>query len=91
MKRSATGPRILLIACRLVQGFGLGGEWGGAVLMAVEHARRRRGFLRPAGRRSAPLGLVLGTLVFSIVSSLMTDAELYAWAGVSRSCSASCW
>ena len=29
---------VLLIACRLLQGFGLGGEWGGAVLMAVEHA-----------------------------------------------------
>ena len=33
---------ILLIACRLIQGFGLGGEWGGAVLMAVEHAPEDR-------------------------------------------------
>src|SRR5215471_17275745 len=36
---------ILLIACRMAQGFGLGGEWGGAVLMAVEHApANRKGF-----------------------------------------------
>jgi len=54
---------VLLVTCRLIQGFGLGGEWGGAVLMAVEH----------------PLGLVLGTLVFSLVSSFLTDAELFAW------------
>ena len=71
---------ILLIACRLIQGFGLGGEWGGAVLMAVEHAPEgRRGFYGSWPQLGAPLGLVLGTLVFSIVSSLMTDAELYAW------------
>src|SRR5215813_10757274 len=36
---------VLLITCRLIQGFGLGGEWGGAVLMAVEHAPDdRKGF-----------------------------------------------
>ena len=71
---------ILLIACRLIQGFGLGGEWGGAVLMAVEHAPEdRRGFYGSWPQLGAPLGLVLGTLVFSIVSSLMTDAQLYAW------------
>ena len=71
---------ILLIACRLIQGFGLGGEWGGAVLMAVEHAPEdRRGFYGSWPQLGAPLGLVLGTLVFSIVSSLMTDAQFYAW------------
>src|SRR6202051_701276 len=71
---------ILLVACRLIQGFGLGGEWGGAVLMAVEHAPEdRRGFYGSWPQLGAPLGLVLGTLVFSIVSSLMTDAQLYAW------------
>src|ERR1700755_3322613 len=71
---------ILLITCRLVQGFGLGGEWGGAVLMAVEHAPEdKKGFYGSWPQLGAPLGLVLGTLVFSVVSSMLTDAQLYAW------------
>lgn len=48
---------VLLVTCRLIQGFGLGGEWGGAVLMAVEHAPAdKKGFTaagRNSGRRSA--------------------------------------
>jgi MFS family permease len=71
---------ILLVTCRLVQGFGLGGEWGGAVLMAVEHApEHRRGFYGSWPQLGAPLGLVLGTLVFSIVSALISDDQLFAW------------
>jgi MFS transporter, MHS family, shikimate and dehydroshikimate transport protein len=71
---------ILLVACRLVQGFGLGGEWGGAVLMAVERApENRRGFYGSWPQLGAPLGLVLGTLVFSVVSGLMTDQEFLSW------------
>jgi MHS family shikimate/dehydroshikimate transporter-like MFS transporter len=71
---------VLLVTCRLIQGFGLGGEWGGAVLMAVEHAPEgRSGFYGSWPQLGAPLGLVLGTLVFSIVSALMTDTQLYAW------------
>lgn len=71
---------ILLIACRLVQGFGLGGEWGGAVLMAVEHApENRRGFYGSWPQLGAPLGLVLGTLVFSIFSWRMSDAQFISW------------
>src|SRR5262247_171384 len=70
----------LLIACRLVQGFGLGGEWGGAVLMAVEHAPEdRKGFYGSWPQLGAPLGLVLGTLVFSIFSATMSDAQFLAW------------
>ena len=71
---------ILLIACRLIQGFGLGGEWGGAVLMAVEHAPEdKKGFYGSWPQLGAPLGLVLGTLVFSVVSAFLTDDQLYAW------------
>jgi MFS family permease len=63
-----------------VQGFGLGGEWGGAVLMAVEHAPEdRRGFYGSWPQLGAPLGLVLGTLVFSIFSATMSDADFLAW------------
>jgi MHS family shikimate/dehydroshikimate transporter-like MFS transporter len=71
---------VLLITCRLIQGFGLGGEWGGAVLMAVEHApSHRRGFYGSWPQLGAPLGLVLGTLVFSVFSGMMTDAQFAAW------------
>src|SRR6516225_6802215 len=59
---------ILLIACRLLQGFGLGGEWGGAVLMAVEHAPDdRKGFYGSWPQLFALLCFVLGTLVFSVL------------------------
>jgi metabolite-proton symporter len=71
---------ILLIACRLCQGFALGGEWGGAVLMAVEHAPdNRRGFYGSWPQLGAPLGLVLGTLVFTAISTITTDATFMDW------------
>jgi MHS family shikimate/dehydroshikimate transporter-like MFS transporter len=71
---------VLLVTCRLIQGFGLGGEWGGAVLMAVEHAPDdKKGFYGSWPQLGAPLGLVLGTLVFSVVSMLMTEDQLFAW------------
>jgi len=71
---------VLLTACRLIQGFGLGGEWGGAVLMAVEHAPdHRKGFFGSWPQLGAPLGLVLGTLVFSIFSGTMSEAQFIAW------------
>lgn len=71
---------ILLIVCRLFQGFGLGGEWGGAVLMAVEHApEHRRGFYGSWPQIGAPLGLVVGTLVFSVVSAMMSEQDFMAW------------
>ncbi|MDI3563906.1 MFS transporter [Bradyrhizobium sp. Arg816] len=71
---------VLLVTCRLIQGFGLGGEWGGAVLMAVEHAPAdKKGFYGSWPQLGAPLGLVLGTLVFSVVSAMLTDAQLLAW------------
>jgi len=71
---------VLLIACRLIQGFALGGEWGGAVLMAVEHAPEgKKGFYGSWPQLGAPLGLVLGTLVFSILSAMISDAQFMAW------------
>ncbi len=70
---------ILLVALRLLQGFGLGGEWGGAVLMAVEHApERRRGFYGSWPQTGVPVGLLLGSGVFTVVSRL-PERELLAW------------
>jgi MFS family permease len=69
----------LLVVLRLVQGFGLGGEWGGAVLMAVEHAPpNRRGFYGSWPQMGAPAGMLLATAVFSIFSRL-SEEQFLAW------------
>jgi metabolite-proton symporter len=72
---------ILLVTLRLVQGFGLGGEWGGAVLMAIEHAPPgRRGFYGSWPQTGAPAGLLLSTGVFALVSRLPADAfQAWGW------------
>src|SRR5260370_3204384 len=60
---------ILLIALRIIQGIGLGGEWGGASLMVLEHAPAdKRGFYTSFVQIGFPIGLVLATLVFSLVT-----------------------
>ncbi len=70
---------ILLVTMRLAQGFGLGGEWGGAVLMAVEHAPpNRRGFYGSWPQIGAYIGLLLSTLVFRAVSK-MPEADFLSW------------
>jgi MFS transporter, MHS family, shikimate and dehydroshikimate transport protein len=70
---------VILIVLRLAQGFGVGGEWGGAVLMAVEHAPPgKRGFYGSWPQTGVPAGLVLSTLVFSIFSS-QPEAQFLSW------------
>lgn len=59
---------ILLLALRIVQGFALGGEWAGAVLLAVEHSpTRRRGLFGSIPQIGLALGLALGTLIFALL------------------------
>jgi MFS family permease len=63
----------------MIQGFGVGGEWGGAVLMAVEHAPPgARGFYGSWPQVGVPVGLVLSTGVFSIVARLPQD-QFLSW------------
>jgi MHS family shikimate/dehydroshikimate transporter-like MFS transporter len=72
---------ILLILLRIIQGIGLGGEWGGASLMVLEHAPvDRRGFYTSFVQIGFPIGLVLATLVFALVTK-MPDADFasYGW------------
>ncbi|MBI3858335.1 MAG: MHS family MFS transporter [Planctomycetes bacterium] len=70
---------ILLVALRFAQGFGIGGEWGGAVLMAVEHSPPgRRGFYGSWPQVGVPAGLLLATLVFRRIAKL-PEAQLLAW------------
>jgi MFS transporter, MHS family, shikimate and dehydroshikimate transport protein len=69
----------LLIFLRLLQGIGIGGEWGGAVLMVIESGdAKRRGFLGSLVQVGFPLGMVLATIVFAAVSKL-SEADFLAW------------
>jgi len=71
---------VLLVLLRLVQGFALGGEWGGAVLMSVEHAPpERRGFYGSVVALGLPLGIVLSNAVFLGSSVLVDPAAFAAW------------
>src|SRR5687768_15833364 len=59
----------LLVTCRFVQGFALGGEWGGAVLMSVEHApAAKRGLYGSLVALGIPGGIILSNLVFLVTS-----------------------
>src|ERR1700709_2650099 len=71
---------ILLVLLRFAQGIGVGGEWGGAVLMAVEHAPKgKRGFYGSWPQMGVPCGLLLSTVVFTVVQNLTTEAQFMAW------------
>ncbi|GAA1750225.1 MULTISPECIES: MFS transporter [Streptomonospora] len=71
---------VLLVALRFVQGLGVGGEWGGAVLMAVEHAPpKRRGFYGSFPQMGVPGGLILANLVFLSTSAVVSDDAFLAW------------
>jgi MHS family shikimate/dehydroshikimate transporter-like MFS transporter len=70
---------LLLVVLRLLQGFAVGGEWGGAVLMAVEHSPgNRRGFNGSWPQSGAPAGLVLASAAFALVALLPRD-QLMSW------------
>jgi metabolite-proton symporter len=69
----------LLVALRLIQGFGVGGQWGGAVLMTVEHAPAgRRGFYGSWPQIGVPAGLLTSTIVFRLFSKLPAD-QFMSW------------
>ncbi|MET0838332.1 MAG: MFS transporter, partial [Marmoricola sp.] len=70
---------ILLIVLRVLQGIGVGGEYGGAVLLAVEYAPpAKRGFYGSAAHIGVPGGLFLASGAFSI-ASLLPDEAFLAW------------
>lgn len=70
---------ILLVVLRLLQGLSVGGEFGGGVVMAVEHAPEgRRGLFGSFPQMGVPLGLVLGTFAFYLISQLAPD-DFISW------------
>jgi len=71
---------VLLVVLRFIQGFGVGGEWGGAVLLAVEHSGgERRGFHGSWPQMGVPGGLLLSTGVFAALSSWLPEPAFLAW------------
>ena len=73
---------ILLLVLRVVQGIGLGGEWGGAVLMAFEYAPvNRRGLYASIPQVGLALGLCLASGVVALLSSTLSEAQFlsYGW------------
>ncbi|MFL6188151.1 MAG: MFS transporter [Actinomycetes bacterium] len=71
---------ILLVVLRIVQGLGLGGEWGGAVLMSLEHGQPdRRGWNASWPQVGVPAGNLLAAGVLGIMSALLSDAAFESW------------
>src|SRR5262245_52638995 len=69
----------LLVTFRFIQGFALGGEWGGAVLMSTEHAPERlRGFFGSFVALGLPAGIILSNLVFLIASQVVSPDQFTA-------------
>ena len=71
---------ILLLACRLLQGFAVGGEWGGAVLMAAEHGRdEHRGFWSSWPQAGVAMGNLLATGVLWVLAAVQSEDAFLAW------------
>jgi MFS family permease len=75
------GAPLLLVLLRLIQGFGVGGEWGGAVLIATEHATpRRRAVYGSFAQFGVPVGVLTSNLAFLAVSGMSNEDFLtYGW------------
>ncbi|MFS0867807.1 MFS transporter [Microbacterium sp. 179-B 1A2 NHS] len=71
---------ILLVLLRILQGISAGGEWGGAVLMAVEHApKTRRGAFGASPQIGVPLGLLLASGVMALMSAIAPGDQFLEW------------
>jgi metabolite-proton symporter len=69
-----------LIVLRVVQGFAVGGEWGGAVLMAAEHGdAARRGYWASWPQAGVPLGSLLSAGVLALMAGMQNEAEFIRW------------
>jgi MHS family shikimate/dehydroshikimate transporter-like MFS transporter len=70
---------ILLTVFRIIQGLAVGGEWGGAMLIALEHApAQRRGFAASFANMGGPAGAILATVVMSVFT-LLPDEQFISW------------
>jgi metabolite-proton symporter len=72
---------ILLVTLRFLQGVCIGGQWGGAVLLATESApREKRGFYGSFAQMGVPLAVLISNIIFLIIAASLGDGALVAWA-----------
>ncbi|MBN3455996.1 MHS family MFS transporter [Mycobacterium sp. DSM 3803] len=71
---------ILLVLLRFLQGFAVGGEWGGAVLLVAEHSpNQSRGFWASWPQAGVPVGNMLATVVLLVLNGLLSSADFLSW------------
>jgi metabolite-proton symporter len=71
---------LLLVALRFIQGLAVGGQWGGAALLAIEHApKNRQGFYGSFVQIGVPLGVILANTAFLLASALIAPADFLVW------------
>ena len=72
---------ILLVTMRLLQGICIGGQWGGAVLLATESApTEKRGFYGSFAQMGVPVAVLISNIIFLIIAATLGDGALVAWA-----------
>src|ERR1700712_2575410 len=70
----------LLVILRFIQGFAVGGEWGGAVLLVAEHSPNgERGFWASWPQAGVPMGNLLATIVLLVLTTTLSDAAFLSW------------
>jgi metabolite-proton symporter len=75
-----TAAPVLLTSLRILQGIGVGGEWGGAVLLALEYGHRgKRGFYASWPQAGVPLGLLTSAGVVAIFENRLSPSDFLAW------------
>lgn len=71
---------VILVGLRMCQGIAVGGEWGGAALMALEHSEKgRRGFAASFTNAGAPTGAALGTFILGTFAAVLPHEDFMAW------------
>ncbi|THD79265.1 MAG: MFS transporter [Phenylobacterium sp.] len=72
---------VILILLRFLQGLAVGGQWGGAALLAIENAPvQRRGFFGSFAQMGVPAGVITANLIFLVMGSIVAPAAFAAWA-----------
>ncbi|MGK2866068.1 MAG: MFS transporter [Mycobacterium sp.] len=70
----------LLVALRFIQGFAVGGEWGGAILLVAEHSpNNRRGFWASWPQAGVPVGNMLATVVLLVLTATLSESTFLSW------------
>jgi MHS family shikimate/dehydroshikimate transporter-like MFS transporter len=70
---------VLLIILRLLLGFGLGGEWGGAMLLDLENFKNKRGLWGSFVQSTVGIGLILGAIAFLILTTILPSSAMYSY------------